>query len=323
MPSLPTQMRGTVIDSFGGIDKMQVRDIPVPAPDAGELLIKLEYAGIGVWDPIEIQGYFHEKYGVPPKFPIVVGSEGSGTVAAVGDGVSDFKVGDKVYAITLLNPKGGAFAEYVAAKAAMTSRVPKGMSSEGAAAGPIDALTALSGLATTLKIKAGESIAIFGAGGGVGHLAVQLAKRLGAKVLAIASGDDGTAFVKKLGADAVANGRKDDLAAAAKAFAPDGLDAVLLTSGGEVAGKLLSALKPAGRAAHPTGVQNAPTPPNGIKMQVYDGETTPAAIKALNQLIEAGPFTVHVAQTFPLERVLEAEQALSSHYLGKLALKIS
>ena len=318
---IPSTMKAVMVDAFGGVENLKIREVPTPSAGPGEVLIKFEYAGVGVWDPIEAQGYFHNKFGAPAKFPIGIGSEGSGTVVAVGEGAADFREGDKVYAITLLNAKGTAFGEYAAIKTAMVSRVPKGLTMEGAAAGAIDALTALSGL-ETLKVQKGESVAIFGAGGGLGHLAVQLAKRLGAKVLAVASGEDGVALAKTLGADAVVNGRKDDLAAAAKAFAPGGLDAVLLSAGGEAAAPLVNALKPGGRAAHPTGVDHAPKPPHGIAMQIYDGEVTPAAIGRVNKLIEAGPFTVHVAQTWPLEKIVEAEKALNTHYLGKLAVKI-
>jgi len=318
---IPSTMKAVTIDAFGGIDNLKVRDIPTPSAGPGEVLIRFEYAGVGVWDPYETGGYFHEKFGGPAKFPLGVGSEGSGAVAAVGEGVSDFKEGDKVYAITLMNGKGTAFSEYAAVKTAMVSPVPKGLTMEGAAVAPIDALTALSGL-ETLKVQKGDSIAIFGAAGGLGHLAVQLAKRLGAKVLAVASGDDGVGLAKQLGADAVVNGRQDDLAAAAKAFAPGGLDAVLLSAGGGAAAPLVNGLKPGGRVAHPTGVQNAPKPPHGIAMQVYDGETTQAAIGRVNKLIEAGPFTVHIAQTWPLEKIVEAEKALETHYLGKMAVKV-
>src|SRR3989442_731182 len=108
-----------------------------------------------------------------------------------------------------------------------------------AAAMAVDAVTALAGLDTTLSLKNGESLLIFGASGGIGHLAVQFAKRMGARVLAVASGDDGVAFVRGLGADKVVDGYKEDVLAAARQFALNGLDAVLLTTGGEAAEKSL------------------------------------------------------------------------------------
>jgi NADPH:quinone reductase-like Zn-dependent oxidoreductase len=189
-----------------------------------------------------------------------------------------------------------------------------------AAAMAVDAVTALAGLDTTLGLKDGESLLIFGASGGIGHLAVQLAKRMGARVLAVASGDDGVAFVRGLGADKVVDGYKEDVLAAARQFAPNGLDAVLLTTGGEAAEKSLAALRTGGRVAYPNGVQPVPKERAGIKLQNYDGEYNPPPLDKVNRLIGAGPFEVKVARTFTLDQAADAQRALNDHYLGKLAL---
>jgi NADPH:quinone reductase len=165
---------------------------------------------------------------------------------------------------------------------------------------------------------------IFGARGGIGHLAVQLAKRMGARVFAVASGNDGVALAKKVGADVVVDGHKEDVAAAARQFAPDGLDAALMTAGGPAADKVLSALRKDGRVAYPNGVEPTPKPPSGIEAKAYNGMPDPQAIKKLNQLIESSesaPFEVHVARSFPLEQAAEAHRALEEHYLGKLVLQ--
>ena len=189
-----------------------------------------------------------------------------------------------------------------------------------AAAMAVDAITALSGLDTMLGLKNGESVLILGASGGIGHLAVQIAKRMGARVLAVASGDDGVAFVRGLGADKVVDGKKDDIVAAARQSAPEGIDAVLLTAGGEAAEKALSTLRQGGRAAYPNGVEPIPKGRAGIKIQSYNGEYAPPPFEKLNRLIEAGPFEVHVARTFTLDQAADAQRALEDHYLGKLAL---
>src|SRR5882757_1734954 len=319
--STETMMRAAALDRFGGVETIQMKTLPVPEPGPDEVLLRVEAAGVGVWDPYEREGEFAKMFGQKPRFPYVLGSDGAGTVAAVGEKVRALKEGDRAYALALANPKGGFYAEYAAVKAEYVSPIPKKLTVEQAGAMPSDALTALRGLDEIIQLKSGESLLVFGAGGGIGHLAVQLGKRMGARVLAVASGQDGVALAKRLGADAVADGRKDDVEAAARAFAPGGLDAALVTAGGETADRALQAVRKNGRVAHPNGVMPPPKARPGVTVQGYDMEPNPEQIEKLNQLIESGPFEVHVARTFPLDKAAEAHRELDKHYLGKLALR--
>ena len=312
-----TMMRAAAIDQFGGA--VTPHTLPVPQPGPDEILIRIEAAGVGVWDPFEQQGYFAKMMGTKPKFPYVLGSEGAGTVANVGSKVSRFKTGDRVFAVALANPKGGFYAEYAAVAEDNASRIPKGLTVEQAAVMPVDALTALTALDEKLHLKSGEKILIFGASGGIGHIAVQLAKRMGASVFAVASGSDGVGLVKQLGADKVIDGRRDHIIAEARKFAPGGIDCALLTAGGKAAEQTLAALRPGGRAAHPNGVELSSQVPAEINIQNYDMNVK--LIGRLNQLIGDKPFDVHVARTFPLDQATEAHKALNQHYLGKLALR--
>jgi NADPH:quinone reductase-like Zn-dependent oxidoreductase len=314
-------MRAAALDRFGGVENIHVKQLPVPQPGPDEVLLRIESAGVGVWDPFEREGEFARMFGTKASFPYVLGSDGAGTVAAVGGQVHRFKEGDHAYALALTNPKGGFYAEYAVVKADNVSPIPKKLSVEQAGVMPSDALTALRGLDEILKLKQGESLMVFGAGGGIGHLAVQLAKRMGARVFAVASGDDGVALAKRLGADSVANGRKDDIEAAARTFAPGGLDTALITAGGEAADRSLRAMNKNGRVAYPNGVMPAPKVPSGVTLQNYDIEPPPQQIEKLNRLIESGPFEVHVARTFPLDKAADAHRELDKHYLGKLALR--
>ncbi|MEX2262752.1 MAG: NADP-dependent oxidoreductase [Bryobacteraceae bacterium] len=314
-------MRAAAMDRFGGLETITLQTLPVPEAGPDEVLIRVESAGVAVWDPFEREGGFAEMFGIEPKFPYVLGSDGAGTVAAVGEGVSPFKEGDRVYAAALTNPKGGFYAEYAAVKAENVSHVPDKLTTEEAGVMASDAMTALRGLDEMLNLKQGETLMVFGASGGIGHMAVQLAKRMGARVFAVASGEDGVALVRRLGADAVVNGRKDDVAAAAREFAPGGLDAALVTAGGEAADRALGAVREGGRVAHPNGVMPEPKTPPGVRLSSYDVMPGQEAIKKLNRLIEAGPFHVHVARTFPLDQAAEAHRALNEHHLGKLALR--
>ena len=315
-------MRAVALDRFGGPETLKLQTVPVPEADADEILIHVEAAGVGAWDPFEREGGFVEITGNKPTFPYVLGTDGAGTIAALGKDVSRFKEGDRVYAGELANPKGGFYAQYAAVKADNVSLIPGDLTIEQAAVLPSDGLTALTGLEKVLRLKSGESLMVFGASGGIGHLALQLAKRLGAEVFAVASGDDGVRLCKKLGADIVVDGRRDDVLKAAREFASNGIDAALVTAGGEKTDQALSAIRKGGRIAYPHGVMPEPSAPDGVTIEAYDGETSRALIDRLNALIDSGPFEVHVDRTFRLEEVSEAHEALSEHHLGKIALKI-
>lgn len=173
---------------------------------------------------------------------------------ATGDDVSRFQADELVYATSFLNPTGGFYAEYAVVDAELVSHLPGGLTLQTAGVGPGAAMTGLRGLEDTLQVQSGESLMVFGAGGGIGHTAIQLAKKLGARVLAVASGADGVQLAERLGADAAVDGRQDDLEGATAEFAPDGLDALLLTAGGDNAEAALGVVRKGGRAAYPTGV---------------------------------------------------------------------
>jgi NADPH:quinone reductase-like Zn-dependent oxidoreductase len=316
-------MRAAALDGFGGPEMITLHTLPVPEIGPDEVLIRVESAGVGVWDAYEREGGFAGMTGTEPKFPYVPGSDGAGTVAAVGERVRRFHEGDRVYALTLGNPKGGFYAEYTAVQEDNVSLIPNNVPTDQAGAMPWDAMTALRGLDDTLGLQPGESLLIFGASGGIGHLAIQLAKRMGARVFAVASGNDGVALAQRLGADGVVEGHRDDIVTAARTFAPEGFDAALITAGGERADEALTALREGGRVAYPNGVEPEPQARSGVVIRSYDGDPDPQAIEKLNRLIESGPLEVHIARFFPLEQAGEAHRVLNTHYLGKLALRPS
>lgn len=314
-------MRAVALDRFGGPETLKVQTVPIPEVAADEILIHVEAAGVGAWDPFEREGGFVEVLGRPAKFPYVLGTDGAGTVAAVGGKVKEFKEGDRVYALELGNPKGGFYAEYAAVKADNASVIPGSLTMDQAAVLPTDAITGLKGL-DVLDLQPDETVMIFGASGGIGHLAVQLAKRMGARVFAVASGEDGVRLAKQLGADEAVDGRSDNVLEVAKEFASGGIDAALVTAGGDATDRALSAIRSGGRVSYPNGVEPAPKPPAGVTVEAYDGEGGREAIEELNRLIEAGPFKVHVHRTFPLDQAAAAQAALEEHHLGKIALKV-
>ena len=321
---MPETMRAAAIDQFGGIDELEVKQLPIPNVGPDEVLIRNHCAGIGVWDPFEMSGGFHEE-GVAdtsPNFPYVPGSDCAGTVVAVGDRVDRCAPGDRVYAFTLGNPKGGSYAEYVAISQDRVSKIPEGMGMAEAGVLPTDAITALRGLDDELGVSPGDSVMIFGANGGIGHLAIQLAKRMGAQVFAIASGDDGVELAERLGADAAVNGRNPGIVEEALGFAPEGLNAALVTAGGETTDRALEAIREGGKVAYPTGVLPEPQARPGVTVRAYDGIPDPAVIDKLNELIASGPFEVVIDRSFDLDHATDALKAAETHHLGKLALKL-
>ena len=225
-------MLAAAIDQFGGVEAISVRTLPVPEIAPDEVLIHVESAGVGVWDPFEREGGFHQMLGRKPTFPYVLGSEGAGTIEDVGEDVTGLQGGRPRLCRQPAQSQRRVLRRIRSRQGRAVSLIPGDLSIEQAGVMPVDAITGLQGLDDMLDLKAGESVMIFGASGGIGHLAVQLAKRMGARVFAVASGDDGVALAEQLGADAVVDGHKDDVAAAALEFAPGGLDAALITAGG-------------------------------------------------------------------------------------------
>jgi NADPH:quinone reductase-like Zn-dependent oxidoreductase len=315
-------MRAAVIHKFGGPEELMLGDVPVPGIDDHEVLIKVEYAGIGKWDIFEREGGYDQMLGLGSKFPYILGSEGSGVIYAKGKNVDGFEIGDKVYAAGFLNPKGGFYAEFVAIDAKYVSKIPETITMREAGVISGIGLTALRGLEDVLRLNQGESIVILGASGGIGHVAAQLAQHMGARVFAIASGEDGVTVLKKLGVSAAVDGRKADVLSAAREFAPKGFDAAFLTAGGELANSLVQCVRPGGRAAYPNGIYPIPDARPDIRLIGYNGEPEPEIIKRLNHWIRSGKLKVHIDEVFSLEDASKAHLALNKHYVGKLCFKI-
>jgi NADPH2:quinone reductase len=316
-----TTMRAVVIDSFGGPEQLHESKIPVPSPDSGQVLIRLETAGVGSWDPFEREGGYAEMLGVSPPFPYVLGSEGAGTIAAIGEGVTNREAGDRVFAASFLNPAGGFYAEYVCVDAGLVGPIPAGMSAAQAGAMGGVGMTALRGLQDTLDLQSGETLLVHGASGAMGHLAVQLGKRLGARVIAVASGEDGVALADRIGADESIDGRAGEVADAVRRFSADGVDAAFISAGGPEADAAVAAVRSSGRAAYPTGVQPEPASTD-VEPQAFNGEPDAELLDRFMSLIADRPLEVHVAREFAFDQIPAAHDALGEHHLGKLAITI-
>ncbi len=318
---VPETMRVAAIDAAGGPQMLTLHTVPVPRLDADEVLIAVDSADVAVWD-VAVRA--HPEQLEHARFPLVLGSDGSGVIAAVGAQVHGFKRGDPVYAYMWDNPKGGFYAEYVAIPAAHVGHVPAGLSLRDAGAIAASALTALQGVDDVLRIKPGETLIIHGASGGVGSLALQFARLRGARVLATASGDAGVSFVRDLGEASVVDGRKADILTAARQFAPGGVDAVLAFAGGDGLARCVEALKPGGRVAFPWGVSPEPKPTIDVRSSTrYNAIAGAQEFAQLNQAITAAKLRVPIAAEYPLADAAKAhEQLETGHPLGKVVLRI-
>ena len=320
MKTLPKTMRAAAIDRFGPPEVLTIRELPLPTVETNEVLIALHTAGVGSWDADIRDGWYPEG---KPRFPLVLGTDGSGTVAAVGSRIRRFKPGDRVYSYSWNNPKGGFYAEYVAVVADKVGSVPRRLDLRQAGAIATIGLTALQGIDDTLHVKKGETVMIHGASGGVGTLAVQFAKLRGARVFAIASGEDGVALVGRLGAHRAVDGAREDIVTAAHAFAPDGIHALLALAGGDALERCLDALRPGGRCAYPNGVEPEPEKRPGIEIMSYDAAAGVREFERLGRAVEDAKLRAPIAAAYPLEDAAKAHERLAEgHVLGKVVLRI-
>jgi NADPH2:quinone reductase len=317
---LPQTMQAAAIDRAGGPEVITLHTLPVPKPQADEVLIAVNTAGVAIWD---VGLRKHPQSIKHSAFPLVLGTDGAGIVAAVGAKVQGFKVGEQVYSYSWDNPHGGFYAEYVAVPAERVGHLPSGLSLLQAGAIATTGLTAIQGIDDALHLKSGQTLIIHGASGGVGNLALQFAKLRGVKVLATASGEDGLAFVKRLGADAVVDSRHGDIVAAARQFAPAGVDAVLALAGGDTLERCIDALRPGGHVAFPEGVEPEPKARDGVAVIRYNAIPGVQEFERLDHAIEAAKLEVPIAAEFPLAEAAKAQERVEAgHILGKIVLRI-
>jgi NADPH:quinone reductase-like Zn-dependent oxidoreductase len=174
-----------------------------------------------------------------------------------------------------------------------------------------------------LQIKAGETVLIHGASGGVGTLAVQFAKLRGARVLATASGTDGVSLVRRLGADIVVEGRTGDIVATVRLFTRDGVDAVLALAAGKQLTRCLDALRKGGRLAYPNGIEPAPRKRKGVEIVSYDAVPGVNEFRRLGNAVARARLKVPIAAAFRLSEAAKAHERLAAgHVVGKIVLRI-
>jgi NADPH2:quinone reductase len=318
-PKAAAEMAAAVIDRFGPPSVLHLGRVPVPEPAPNEVLIALHAAGIGIWDESIRDGSW--KIG-RTRFPLVIGSDGAGVVAAKGARVKRLRIGDHVYAASTENANGGYYAQYIAVSEAHVARAPRRLDFLEAAAVVYPGLTALRGVNDILGVRRGETVLIFGASGALGTLAVQFAKHRGARVIATATGRRAQSVLRRLGAAAVVDARDPQVLETLSRLAPDGIDAVLALAGGKELDRCLALVPRGGRVAYPNGIDPEPRKRPGIRFRSYDGRNSVRELTRLARTVDAVRLRVPIAATFPLARAADAHRRLHQHPIGRIVLRI-
>ncbi len=309
-------MKAVQINKYGGVDVLKVVDnLPEPTVGPGQVAVEVKAASINPFDWKVREGYAKDY--MPLTFPVIMGGDFSGVVTDAGD--TTYKVGDEVYGQAASFGGGsGAFAENAAAAVNKIAYKPKNINFEEAASLPLAGQSALQALRDDIKLQSGQKILIHGGAGGIGSMAVQIAKAMGAYVIATASTDD-IEHVKSLGADEVIDYKAEDFTKKVS-----DLDAVFDTAG-ESVNKSLEVVKKGGVVASMTGI---PDPQLAKKLGVEaiaintDGNTE--KLEALKKLVEEGKLKPQVDKVFNLDDVKEAfTYQETGHPKGKVVLKVS
>jgi NADPH:quinone reductase-like Zn-dependent oxidoreductase len=306
-------MKADLIERHGGPDELKYGDLPDPAAGAGEVVVDIHAASVNGADWKVRAGQSYR----PAQFPHVLGRDFSGIVGAVGEGVTDFRPGDPVFGVTEAS-REGAYAEKIAIKAAIVANKPDGISHVDAAALALVGLTALVSIEDTLKLQAGETILIHGGAGGVAAFAIQLAKRIGARVITTASAAN-HAYLRGIGADEIVDYNAQDFTKTVSAC-----DAVFDTVGGDVAQRSFAVLKPGGRAAFIASGPQAPKPPRADVQSLRPNVARDRAhLERIVALVGSGAVKPPEVTLFPLAEAAAAHRVSEGrHFRGKLVLKV-
>lgn len=323
-------MKAVRIHETGAPEVMHLEDIETPTPKEGEVLVKVATAGINYADLAQRQGAYLTR----TRTPSTVGFEFAGTVAALGPGVKAPAVGTRVVAMG-----EGGYAEYAIAPVSAVIPIPDSLDFARAAAFPVQGLTAYQLLRESANLEQGESVLVHAAAGGVGTMAVQLAKLMGAgTVIGTASNDEKLALARRLGADVAINYTEDSWVEQVKnATGGQGADIILEMVGGTIAEQSLKCLAPYGRMVVFGAASGQPVQFSAIQLmyknqaiigywltsQLSRTDRVARASMELMQYLASGKLEIIVGQTFPLADAAEAHKAIAARKtVGKVVLVV-
>ncbi|MEU2678304.1 NADP-dependent oxidoreductase [Streptomyces sp. NPDC007107] len=311
-------MRAMQQSAWGEAEPLRLVEVKTPEPTYGEVLVKVSAAGV---NPVDVYTRRGQAYNRVLGLPFINGWDVAGTVVRTGYGVTRLRPGDPVFGMPWFPREAGGYAEYVAAPARHFARMPAGLSFSEAAALPLAGLTAWQMLTEVAAAAPGQRVLVAGAAGGVGHLAVQIAKARGAHVIGTASAAKHD-FVRALGADEVIDYTTTDVSTAVR-----DVDAVIQMFGGKAGLKALDCLRPgsvlvSGQAAWTPGLYERAAE-LGVRAVAFLVDPDGAGLDALAGLVAQAQLRVHLDAVFPLEEAAEAhDHVAGGRTTGKVVLTV-
>jgi len=290
-------MKALVVTQFGGFENLKLTEVEKPVPGEGELLVKIKATSV---NPVDWKLLAGGRGGIGPVFPYIMGWDMSGTIEERGHAARRFEIGDNVYGyIRRPELKTGTYAEYISVPEAYLSRAPEKIALKDASAVPLAGLTAYQGLTTIGHLKSGEIMMILGASGGVGTLAIQIAKNIGAKVIAV-TGPANLGYLMEMGADACLDYTDSTWVSKAECTPPDFIfDCV----GGDILNRGVKALKKGGRVVSTTLKS---FPDETLHFSGMFVEPHSRNLDLLTDWIDKGKLNPYVSKYFTLNNAIEA-----------------
>ncbi|HVI95321.1 MAG TPA: NADP-dependent oxidoreductase [Anaeromyxobacter sp.] len=318
-PNAHARMKAAQIARYGHADAVTIDEVDVPAAGPGQVLVEVHASSINPVDTYIREGKRQQRF--PLRLPVTLGYDVAGVVKQLGEGVTSLRAGDRVYGQAAITAGGsGAFAEYAVAPAAKLAPMPRNLGFTDAGSLPLVGVSALQAVVEHMKVQPGQKILIHGGGGGIGSVAIQIAKNAGAHVATTATGDD-LAFVKQLGADEAIDYRSqrfDELLS--------GYDAAFDTVGGDTYARSFKVLKRGGILVSMTHPPETDLPQRyGVTAVDENTRMDTEALEALTRLVEAGVVTPHVDRAYPLDRIREAfedKERGAGTVRGKIAIVV-
>lgn len=315
-------MKAMIIREFGNADKLELADMPKPLPGPAQVLVKLKASSI---NPVDYKIRMSPTNWANVPLPAILGYDAAGIIESVGSQVTHLQPGDEVFYCARIFGRQGTYAEYHIEDAEIVVKKPENLSFEDAASLPLAGMTAYDTIVTFFRTKPGDTVLIHAGAGGVGSLAVQLAKVAGARVIATGKKSN-EALIRSLGADEVIDYTSTKFEDEVNRLTGGiGVDAAYDTVGGDTVTRSIGCVRAYGKIATVVSVNGSIAGMQGRNQTLYFGfmERTTPKIQALSTLVRRGQIKPLIDSVFPLERVADAHRKIESGGMkGKIVIKI-